>query len=223
MRNDPQPEFKGAIFDLDGVIVDTVPLHFNAWKRMFATYGKPFTFDDYKNKVDGIPRVFGAKAILTDLSDKEVNVACDKKQVYFLESLEEGDVPAYDSTIRLIRDLKAQEKLVATASSSKNCQRILQRIGVTELMDAVVGGAELSRPKPDPQIFQLAAGRLGCEPSTCVVFEDAVLGVQAAVRGDFRCVGVDRYGQPERLSEADIVVADLSEIDYRGLEGLFNR
>ena len=88
---------KAAIFDLDGVIVNTVPLHFKAWKMMFSEYGKEFNFDDYKQKVDGIPRMDGARAILTDLSDEELKKAADKKQVYFLEYLNSEDIPVYNS------------------------------------------------------------------------------------------------------------------------------
>jgi len=80
-------QFKGAIFDLDGVIVNTVPLHFKAWKKMFGEYGKELTFEDYKKKVDGILRISGARAILTELSDEELEQAGAKKQGYFLELL----------------------------------------------------------------------------------------------------------------------------------------
>ena len=74
---------KGAIFDLDGVIVNTVPLHFKAWRKTFTAYGKQFTFHDYKAKVDGIPRIDGARAILTDLSNKDLDKVASKKQSYF--------------------------------------------------------------------------------------------------------------------------------------------
>ncbi len=97
---------EAAIFDLDGVIVSTVSLHFKAWKKMFSEYGKEFTFEDYKKKVDGIPRVDGARAILTDVTDEELKKACDKKQVYFLELLKSEGIDTYDSTIKLMGQLK---------------------------------------------------------------------------------------------------------------------
>ena len=78
-------EFEAAIFDMDGVIVNTVPLHFKAWKKMFAEYGLTFTFEDYKRNVDGIPRVNGARAILKNVSEEELKKACDRKQSYFLK------------------------------------------------------------------------------------------------------------------------------------------
>ncbi|UCB56464.1 MAG: beta-phosphoglucomutase family hydrolase [Candidatus Omnitrophota bacterium] len=213
--------FKAAIFDLDGVIVNTVPLHFKAWKKLFSDYGIEFSFDDYKAKVDGIPRYDGTKAILTGLSDAEIKKAGDKKQRYFLELLEKGEIDIYNSSLDLIKELKRHNKKIAIASSSRNCKKILQKTGIIKLADAIVDGNDLKRGKPDPQIFQLAADRIGCGYQECVVFEDAVLGVEAAINGKMLCVGIDRYGTAERLKKATIVVDDLSKIDHMTLEKLF--
>ncbi len=212
---------RAAIFDLDGVVVDTVPLHFKAWKRMFNEYGHEFTFDDYKAKVDGIPRYDGAKAILTELDDAEIKVAGDRKQGYFREMLDSEEIPRYDTTIKLIGDLQAAGVKVAVISSSKNCPHILRRIGLYEKLDAVISGTDITVGKPNPQIFLMAAQRLGAEPLDCVVFEDAVLGVEAAKRGDMKCVGIDRYDNPERLNKADVVVKDAGEVNVDSLRALF--
>ena len=215
--------FKGAIFDLDGVIVDTVPIHFKAWKKMFSEYGIDFTFDDYKSKVDGIPRYDGARAILKDISDAELKEAGDRKQRYFLEFIEKEDIPVYTSCIDLIKELKSYDIKIAIASSSRNCKRILQRAGIIHLADAIVDGNDITRAKPDPQIFQLACERLGCAYAEGVVFEDAVLGVEAAVNGKMLCIGIDRYSNPKRLAKANLVVEDLSKVDYKTIEGLFKK
>ena len=116
--------FKAAIFDLDGVIVDTVPIHYRAWKKMFSEYGKDFTFEDYKQKVDGIPRLDGARAILTDFSDEDIKKACDTKQGYFLEFIEKDEIPTHKSTMKLIEELKSHSIKVANISSSKNFIRL---------------------------------------------------------------------------------------------------
>ena len=212
----------GAIFDLDGVIVNTVPIHFKAWKRMFEEYGKTFTFEDYKQKVDGIPRTDGARAILTDLSDKDLEKAATKKQDYFLGYLKSEKIELYSSTVSLIKNLRETGKKVAVISSSKNCKMILEKVGLISTLDAIVDGHQITKGKPNPQIFLTAAERIGAKPSECVVFEDAVLGVEAAKRAEMRCVGIDRYSQPERLKKADTVVSDLSEITVKGLEDMFD-
>ena len=212
--------FKAAIFDLDGVVVNTVPVHFKAWKKMFEEYGKTFTFDDYQAKVDGIPRTDGTRAILTDLSPEELEEAATKKQTYFLEFLNQSEIPRYDSTIRLIHELKKAGKKVAVVSSSKNCPDILKRIGLYNDLDYVISGADITKGKPDPQIFLMAAEKLGASPSESIVFEDAVLGVKAGKNAMMKCVGIDRYDDHARLKQADIIVGDLEEIDIPQLEAL---
>lgn len=214
-------KFKGAIFDLDGVVVNTVPLHFSAWKKMFEEYGKKFNFEDYKQKVDGIPRYDGARAILADLPEDKLKKAADKKQGYFLELLGREEIPKYETSIKLIESLKKASIKVAVISSSKNCSMILKKIGLYDKLDAVISGNDITKGKPDPQIFLMAADKIGTSPNSCVVFEDAVLGVEAAKRGKMKCVGIDRYKDPNRLEGADLIVADLGEVELKTLNELF--
>lgn len=209
--------FKGAIFDLDGVIVNTVPLHFKAWKRMFAEYGKEFTLKDYEDKVDGIPRMDGARAVLADLSEGELNEAAAKKQGYFVDFLKTEGVDAYDTTIKLMEELKKNNVKVAVISSSKNCPDILKKIGLYRLIDTEINGKQIVRGKPDPWIFSEAANRLKLKVEECIVFEDAVLGVEAGKRAGIFTVGIDRRNAPERLKKADFIVKDLGEVDYKKL------
>ncbi len=212
--------FKGGIFDMDGVLVNTVPLHFKAWKKMFKEYGKDFSFEDYKAKVDGIPRMDGAKAILSELSDEEVKEAASRKQQIFLEILDNEEVNVYKGTIDLINKIKEIGIKVAAISSSKNCITILSRAQIDTLFDVIITGNDIKRGKPDPEIFLSASERMNLSPQECVVFEDAVLGVEAAKSAAFTCVGIDRYNAPERLKKADLVVSDLSLLDVDRIEGL---
>lgn len=214
-------EFKAAIFDLDGVIVDTVPLHFKAWKRMFNDYGKEFDFNDYKQKVDGIPRIDGCRAILTDISGEEITKASDKKQGYYMEYLSEDGVKVYDTTVSLIKELLAAGIHTAVVSSSKNLPLILKRTGLTNMFEVRLSGSDITKGKPDPQIFLMAAKRLNIAPEESVVFEDATLGVEGAKRANMHCVGIDRTNRPDLFKKADIVVNDLGEIDLIRLQSLF--
>lgn len=216
-------EMKAAIFDLDGVIVDTVPLHFKAWKRIFSEYGIEFTFDDYKKKVDGIPRIDGAKAILKDLDEEKLRQVCERKQRYFLENVSKDKIKTYNSTVNLIKELKACGIKVAVISSSRNLKMILRKVKLDKIMDAIISGDDIKKGKPDPEVFLTAADGLGIEPNECIVFEDAVLGVEAAKRARMVCVGIDRYNNPSRLAKADIVVSDLAEVDFRRLKELFKK
>jgi len=212
---------QAAIFDLDGVIVNTVPLHFKAWQRMFAEYGKEFDFEDYKEKVDGILRIDGARAILTDIDEAELKKAADKKQVYFLEYLNSEEISVYNDTVDLVKALKKEKIKRSVISSSKNCLPILKKVNLVELFDVILTGNDVTKGKPDPQVFFMAAEKMSVEPGSCVVFEDAVLGVEAGKRAGMKCVGVDRHGNPERLKKADLVVGDLGEVTVEKIKDLF--
>jgi len=216
----PQTDW-AAILDMDGVVVDTVMLHFKAWKRMFEEHGHPFTFEDYKAKVDGIPRRDGARAILAGLSDADLERACGIKQGYFLEMLDREKIPAYPGTVNLVNAIRASGRKAALISSSKNLPRIIKSAGVEDIWDAIVSGTEITKGKPDPEVFLTAASRIGMPPARCVVVEDASQGVEAARRGGMKCIGVDRHGDPGRLAKADIVVKDLAEIGLPDVDALF--
>ena len=205
-------KLKGAIFDLDGVIVNTVPLHFKAWKQMFEEYGHKFTMEDYLAKVDGRPRLEGAAAILTELNPEEIKKAGDKKQGFYLELLEKEPIEIFETSVKILEELKGRGIKLAAASSSKNAVRILKKIKLYDIFDANVSGADFKKGKPDPEIFLTAASRLGLKPEECVVFEDAKSGVEAAHRGNFYGVGIDRHNDPEALKSADKIVKDLGEL-----------
>lgn len=209
--------FKGAIFDLDGVVVSTVSLHFKAWKKMFAEFGKEFTMEDYEAKVDGIPRMDGARAVLTELSQGELDKAAAKKQGYFTGFLKKEGVVVYNTTVELIKELKENGIKIAVISSSKNCPDILRKVSLYPFIDIEINGKMIVRGKPDPWIFQEAAKRLDLKYEECIVFEDAVLGVEAGKRADMFTIGIDRRNAPERLKKADLVVKDLGEVDYKKL------
>lgn len=212
---------KGAIFDLDGVIVNTVPLHFKAWKKMFSGYGRGFTFREYKQKVDGIPRMDGAAAILTGLSLKELKEAALIKQKYYLEFLDKDGVEVYHSTVDLIKELRTKGIKTAAISSSRNCLHILQRVGVAGLFDVIIGGQDIKKGKPAPDVFFAAAKKIKLRPRDCLVFEDAVLGLKAARRAKMKCVAISRYKNPGELAKADLLVSDLGQVNIKQLEQLF--
>jgi trehalose-phosphatase len=236
--------FDAVIFDLDGVVTRTATVHAAAWKRLFDEYlderlrhGQPayapFDVDtDYLEYVDGKPRYDGIRSFLesrqidlphgTPNDSPEQETVCglgNRKNRLFLESLEHQGVQVYDSTVRLIKGLRAGGFLTAIISASDNCSAVLQRAGLEELFDAKVDGVECARlrlkGKPAPDVFIEAAKRLGVQPERAVVVEDAIAGVKAGHAGGFgRVIGVDRRGRPERLRRegADVVVADLAEV-----------
>ncbi len=215
--------FRGAIFDLDGVIVDTVPLHFKAWKKMFAEYGKEFSMREYEAHVDGVSRMQGARAILPDIPEDELTRAALRKEQYYMEFVRKEGVFVFESTVALIRQLRERGIARAVISSSKNCPDILNIIGLYDLIDAEVNGKELVKSKPDPWIFLEAVKRLGLTPEQCIAFEDAALGVESATRAGLVTIGIDRRRNPSRLAKADRVINDVAHIRIEELNAFFGK
>jgi beta-phosphoglucomutase family hydrolase len=237
-------DYDAVLFDLDGVLTKTARVHAAAWKNLFDGYleqrakdtGEPFVpFDidaDYPRYVDGKPRYDGVASFLGSRgielafgsADDEpaagtVRALGKLKDRYFTASLKEQGVETYESTISLVRTLRALEIKTAVVSSSNNCAAVLQAAGIAHLFDIGVDGREIARlalnGKPAPDAFLEAARRLNVEPSRAVVVEDAIAGVAAGRAGRFGCViGVDRHGQSQALREAgaDVVVKSLAEV-----------
>jgi len=235
---------KALVFDLDGVITRTARVHARAWKHLFDRYlkeraaatGETFVpFDetaDYVAYVDGLPRYDGVATFLAargiDLprgspdDPPEAETICglgNRKNAEFAAVLAEQGVEVYDTSVALVRALRARGLRMAIASSSKNARRILETAGLLDLFEAVVDGvvsAEEALPgKPDPAIFVRAAELVGATPAEAAVFEDAVAGVEAGRRGGFALVvGVARRAGRDALLDggADIVVNDLGDL-----------
>ncbi len=246
--------FDAVIFDLDGVITQTALVHSQAWKQMFdgylrereKKYGEVFRefshSRDYLPFVDGKPRYKGVQSFLESRGidipfgepsdDPSMETVCgigNRKNAVFNRILEEDGVKVYPSTVELIHRLKEEGVHVGVASSSKNCEQVLEAAGLSGLMETRIDGvvsAELGLSgKPEPDIFTTAADRLGVPYDRAVVVEDAVSGVQAARKGNFGLVlGIAREGNEQELytGGADIVVIDLEEITYESLEEWFD-
>ncbi len=236
--------FDAVLFDLDGVLTATARLHAACWKQMFDEYlsqraeasgiaPEPFEIaTDYKRHVDGRLRYDGVQSVLLsrgieipwgdpdDPPDRETVCGLgNRKNELVGELLDQGGVDTYETSIAWLRLLRRQGFATGVVSASRNCERVLQAAGITDLFDTRVDGivaTELGLAgKPAPDTFLEGARRLGVEPERTVVVEDAVSGVQAARAGDFGLViGVDRVDDPEALRDggAHIVVRDLGEL-----------
>ncbi|MDB4349711.1 HAD-IA family hydrolase, partial [Omnitrophica bacterium] len=151
--------------------------------------------------------------------------AATKKQGYFLRFLEADGITVYETTRRLIEELRSNNIKIAVISSSKNCPYVLERAGLRELLDTVISGKDIKegKGKPDPWIFLRAVERLGLKPDECIVFEDAVLGVEAGKRANMKTIGIDRHNDPNRLMKADLIIKDAQEVDYNKLKSLVEK
>jgi len=202
---------KAVLWDLDGVLVDTAPFHFQAWQELFRSVGKGFADGDFR-------RTFGLRndAILRDILGElmpaeEARLARRKEELYRARA--EGRVKAMPGAIGLLRRLKQEGRKTAIVSSAprENVRVLLRSLGLEEMFEAVVAEEDAPRGKPDPQGFLLAAEKLGVAPAECVVIEDAPGGVEAAKRAGMRCIGVTTSRPRGALTSADLVVDSLEE------------
>lgn len=212
---------KACIFDLDGVIVDTVPAHYVAWKAMADELGIPFTEVD-NEQLKGVSRTESMKRILAmgdmNKSDVEIEELTNRKNHIYVEIISKmtpDDI--LPGVVDFINLLNANNIEVALGSSSKNAPVILKAVGLTDRFRVAVDGNHITHSKPHPEVFLLGADQLGLRPSECVVFEDAISGVQAAKRGNFRCIGV---GDESVLGEADCVIPDMKNLDLTIFDNL---
>ena len=233
--------YDAVIFDLDGVITKTATIHAAAWKKLFDWYlekrqgkdFKPFDPDkDYRRYVDGKPRdkgvrVFsspgGSSWIMGPLTTIPTGKPCAgwgiRRTPSFTKKSRQQGVEVYADALKFLHKLRVAGLKTAIISSSKNCATFLKAAHLTAQFDAKVDGVDSEelglQGKPDPDIFLLAAQKLGVQPPRAIVVEDALAGVQAGKKGKFGWViGVDRTGHAAALLEngADMAVPDLGEI-----------
>lgn len=201
-----------VIFDLDGVIVCTDEYHYLAWRRLADDEGIPF--DRQTNeRLRGVSRMRSLDILLEaadrTYTDQQKAAMADRKNacyVAMIQALTPSDV--LPGALTIIDELKARGVAVAVASSSRNAGTILDRIGLPDAFDAVVDGNGISRSKPDPQVFLLAAERLGVCPANCLVVEDAHAGVDAGLAAGMRVLAV---GSAAAHPGAALRMADLSK------------
>lgn len=185
---------RGIIFDLDGVIVSTDEQHYLGWQALADRLGIPFS-REVNSRFRGVSRM-ACMNILEELggkhyTDSEKIAYADWKNEYYRELLAQMSPADLSQEVRSTLDaLRARGLKLAVGSSSKNAKFILQRIGLSDYFDAVSDGTNISRSKPDPEVFLKAAEYLGLTPSDCLVVEDAVSGVEAAHAGGMKAATV---------------------------------
>lgn len=215
------PKLKACIFDLDGVIVDTAVYHYKAWRRLANQLGFDFT-ETQNEELKGISRIESLKIILNwggvSKSEAEMQELATLKNEWYVEMITKMTpqeiLPGAKEFLELV---KANHYLTALGSASKNSETILRQVGIAHLFDVLVDGNKVTKSKPDPEVFLVGASELQVQPHECVVFEDAIAGIQAAKAGQMKAVGI---GSASVLREADLVVAGLFEMTLEKLENL---
>jgi beta-phosphoglucomutase len=209
---------RGIIFDLDGVLVTTDELHYRAWKRLADEEGIPFD-RAVNERLRGVSRMESLEILLErsprDYTREQKLALAERKNATYRESLHmltPGDVlPGVPETLA---ELRRRGIRTAVGSSSRNAGLILDRTGLGGEFDAVVDGNDISRSKPDPEVFLLAARRLGLAAAECLVVEDAMAGIEAGRRAGMAVFGI---GTLENLPGTEHLAAGLAQVSVETL------
>jgi beta-phosphoglucomutase len=208
MKSGNLMEIKGLIFDLDGVLTDTAEYHFRGWKRLADEEGIPFTRED-NEALRGIPRRGSLLIVLKGrhYPEEKIQEMMARKNNYYLEFIREiTPRDLLPGARELLEEIRAAGLKSSLGSASKNASEVIDRLGIRSLLDAVSDGYSVEKQKPAPDLFLHAARQLGLPPAECVVVEDATAGVEAALAGGFRTIGI---GPRERVGQAELVLPNL--------------
>ena len=213
----------GFIFDLDGVIVDTAKYHFLAWRNLAEELGFEFT-EEQNELFKGVSRK-RCLEILLDIGKIEASqeqfdrwmVEKNEDYLKYIEKMNASEI--LPDVPRVLAFLKNKQLPIALGSASKNAKPILEKVGLLPYFDCIVDGNNVTKAKPNPEVFLIAAENLGVNAVNCIVFEDAVAGIQAANAANMVSIGI---GDSTVLSEANYNFRDFTEMDLQFLNRLLN-
>lgn len=210
---------EGIIFDLDGVIVHTDQFHYQGWKKMADRLGIYFD-ETINNRLRGVSRMASLEIVLEryegpELSEEEKAALAEEKNGYYREllgTMTEKDVSP--QVLETLKELKNRGKKLAIGSSSKNAKFILERVGLLDFFDAISDGNNITKSKPDPEVFVKAAEFIGLSPEKCLVVEDAFAGIQAAKAGGMYAAAI---GDAVKCEAADYRLGSFGELLYNAM------
>lgn len=189
---------KGIIFDLDGVLVSTDEMHYQAWKRLATELGiTGFNREDNRRQ-RGVSRMASLEIVLEKsaktYTQEEKEALAERKNNYYLELLEDMDDSAVlENVVEVLQVLRKKGVLLAVGSASKNAPVILEKTGLMPYLDKISCGLDTTKSKPDPEVFLVAAKKLGLSPAECLVVEDSAAGIEAAKAGGMKSLGVGPF------------------------------
>lgn len=211
----------GFIFDLDGVIVDTAKYHYLAWKKLADELGVEFN-EKHNEQFKGVSRKRCLEILLEmgeiKASQEQIDVWLKEKNedyLTYIQGMDESEI--LPDVTKVLQFLKGHNIPMALGSASKNARPILEKVNLLSYFDTLVDGNSVTKAKPDPEVFLIAAEQLGAQPKNCVVFEDALAGIEAANTAGMTSIGI---GKADVLTEAKFNFSDFTEINLEFLDEL---
>ncbi|GGK57135.1 MULTISPECIES: beta-phosphoglucomutase [Flavobacteriaceae] len=214
---------KAFIFDLDGVIVDTAKYHFLAWRNLANSLGFEFT-EAHNELLKGVSRVESLEILLkignVELTDDEKQTLLVKKNTEYLQYVNKMTADEILPGINELLNFLDQNTIkYALGSASKNAPLILEKVGLLNRFTAIVDGNDVSKAKPDPEVFLIGAQKLNTKPEDCIVVEDAIAGVEAANAANMLSIGI---GDAEVLKEADYILSNTTGFTKDFIQKILN-
>lgn len=204
----------GIIFDIDGVLVDSYDSHCKSWQKLAIEQGWHFTEPEFASTFGRTSREIIRERWGSEMSDDEIQALDDRKEAIYREAIAIG-FPEMPGAARLLRQCLDEGLAVAVGSSGPalNVAAVMDRLDPDGRIGVRVTGNDVTKGKPHPQVFQIAAERLELAPADCVVVEDAPAGIEAAHAAGMRCVGLVSTGRTsDELKQADLLVDQLAKL-----------
>lgn len=206
----------GALFDMDGTMIDNQPFHRKAWLEFAKRHGFGWSEEEILEKTSGKKNAQILPVLLErDVSPEEIDQLANEKEEIYRE-LYRGNITPIEGLRETVDMLKKRgiKVAVATTAQKNNREFILGGLGITDELDAVVGEEHFTNGKPDPELFLKAADALGVDPTTCIVFDDAPIGIEAANRAGMKLIGITTTHSEDEFKGADLIVHTFSEIAF---------
>ncbi len=212
---------RAVIWDMDGVIVDSGPIHFESWHNTLAQYSLKVS-DAELRRMFGMTSPEVVKILFgNEVSEEFITQLCDKKEFLFREAIQKNAqyIPGVEFWLNEFK-LAGILQAIASSGSQENIDAVLDKLGTRFYLDAIISGKDLPS-KPDPGVFLKAAHQLCVDPNNCLVIEDAIAGVAGAKSAGMKCLAVTTTNHEEDLNNADLILNNLESLSVSVLNSLF--
>ena len=205
-----------VIFDMDGVLADTGPIHFESWVKMANEIDVKFTREFFEDTFGQQSVIITRKLLGDKVDDKELVKRANLKKLYYREMVKDKLEPL-PGAIELIKTLKDKRFKLAVGSSGppENVELLLNTLKVKKYFDVIITAAEVSKSKPEPDVFLIAAEKVNVKAENCIVIEDAPVGIEAAKRAGMKSIAITTTHDEKELLIADLIVKDLSFVSIK--------
>jgi beta-phosphoglucomutase len=213
-----------VIFDMDGVLSDTGPVHYQSWVKIAKEIGKSFSKEFFKTTFgrQSVPII--RDLVGNDVDEDLVRKWADLKEKYYREMVRDIIVPL-PGVLRLLQELNNLKFKLAVGSSAppENVDLLLNSLKIAHYFNVVITASDVKNGKPAPDVFLIASEKLEVVPSNCIVIEDAPVGIEAAKNAGMKCIAIETTHPAKELLAADLVISDLSILRTKDVIKLFNK